>query len=71
MRTVTKKDLIDLGYSNYYADKIFKKCKEQLVKDGFLFYKNSKIKRIPVSTIEKVLNISWEDYRNEKSSKRI
>lgn len=71
MKTITKRDLVDLGYSHYYADLIFKKCKEQLVKDGYGFYKNSRIKRIPVSTIEKVLNISWEDYENEKSRKRL
>ncbi|WP_438782222.1 DUF3173 family protein [Enterococcus sp. DIV0187] len=61
MRTATKQDLIGLGYSHYYSNKIFKMCKEQLIKDGFDFYKNSKIKRIPISTIEKVLSISWEE----------
>lgn len=71
MNTITKKDLMDLGYSAYYASKIFKKCKEQLVIDGYVFYKNSKIKRIPVSTIEKVLNISWEEHCNETNFERL
>lgn len=71
MNTITKKDLMDIGYSYYYANKIFKKCKEQLVIDGYVFYKNSKIKRMPVSTIEKVLNISWEEHHNETNSKRL
>lgn len=61
MRTATKKDLVSLGYSHYYADLIFKKCKKQLVNEGYGFYKNNRIKRIPISTIEEVLNISWKD----------
>ncbi|MBO0458159.1 DUF3173 family protein [Enterococcus hulanensis] len=61
MKTVTKKDLMRIGYSRYYSDKIFKMCKEQLVKEGFDFYKNKRIKRLPVSAIEKILSISWEE----------
>ncbi|HAQ2082434.1 TPA: DUF3173 domain-containing protein, partial [Enterococcus faecium] len=28
MKTATRKDLINLGFSQYYANKIFKECKE-------------------------------------------
>lgn len=61
MKTVTRKDLINLGYSQYYADKIFKECKALLISNGYSFYQNSKIKRIPVNVIEEVLHIFWED----------
>lgn len=61
MKTATRNDLIELGFSQYYADKIFKECKKLLVQRGYSFYRNTKIKRIPISTIEEVLNISWED----------
>lgn len=61
MKTANRQDIIDLGFSQYYADKIFKECKNLLVKKGYFFYRNSKIKRIPVSIIEEVLHISWED----------
>lgn len=66
MVTATRADLIKLGFSCYYAEKIFRKCKENLVKAGFEFYKNDRIKRIPVSSIEAVLNISLEELNNEK-----
>lgn len=61
MKTATRKDIAKLGFSNYYADKIFKECKLLLIQKGFTFYKHSKIKRIPISIIEEVLHISWEE----------
>ncbi len=61
MKTATRKDLINLGFSQYYANKIFKECKELLVEKGYFFYRNSKIKRIPISILEEVLHISWEE----------
>ncbi|WP_422698841.1 DUF3173 domain-containing protein [Enterococcus durans] len=61
MKTVTRQDIVNLGFSQYYADKIFKECKILLIKKGYSFYLNSKIKRIPVSILEEVLHISWEE----------
>lgn len=61
MKTVTRKDIIDLGFSQYYSDKIFKECKRLLVKKGYSFYCNSKIKRVPVSILEEVLCIFLEE----------
>ncbi|MFW8665028.1 DUF3173 domain-containing protein [Enterococcus entomosocium] len=61
MKTITRQDLIKMGFSQYYADKIFKECKDLLIANGYSFYRNNKIKRIPVSVIEEVLNISWKD----------
>lgn len=61
MKTATRKDIVNLGFSQYYADKIFKECKALLIKRGYTFYEQSKIKRIPISVIEEVLHISWEE----------
>ena len=61
MKTVTRQDIVNLGFSQYYADKIFKECKILLIKKGYSFYPNSKIKRKPVSILEEVLHISWEE----------
>ena len=61
MKTATRQDIIKLGFSQYYADKIFKECKTLLITKWYSFYKNKKIKRIPVSIIEEVLHISWEE----------
>ena len=60
MKTATRQDIIKLGFSQYYADKIFKECKTLLITKGYSFTK-IKIKRIPVSIIEEVLHISWEE----------
>lgn len=64
METITKNDLIAKGYSEYYASKIVRQAKQLLVERGYTFYKNSRIRRIPVSVIEEVLNVSWEDTSN-------
>ena len=64
MKTITKNDLMAKGYSEYYASKIVKQAKQILVEQGYIFYENSRIRRIPVSVIEEVLNVSWEDTSN-------
>ncbi|HFQ4537855.1 TPA: DUF3173 family protein [Enterococcus faecium] len=51
MKTATRKDLIEIGFSQYYADKIFKECKKLLVQRGYSFYRNTKIKRISINYI--------------------
>lgn len=61
MKTATRRDIIELGFSQYYADKIFKECKKLLVNEGYSFYLNNKIKRIPISAIEEVLHISLKE----------
>lgn len=61
MKTVTRKDIVNLGYSKYYADKIFNAGKKLLVKKGYTFYNNIRIKRIPVSAVEEILRISLEE----------
>lgn len=61
MKTATRQDIIKLGFSRYYADKIFKECKVLLITKGYSFYRNKKIKRIPISAIEELLHISWKE----------
>lgn len=54
-KIMTKIDLIQLGYSEYMAKKIITKAKKLLIKEGFDYYKNRKIGKVPTQTIEKII----------------
>lgn len=51
---------MNLGYSNYSACKIIREAKKLLVKEGFDYYKNPRVGKVPADTVEKVLGISFE-----------
>lgn len=60
-QTITKKELILLGYSNYFASEILRKAKTSLVEQGYTFYKSKKVNRVPINAIEGVLGYSLHD----------
>lgn len=57
-KLISKKELIDVGYSAYSASKIIREAKELLVKEGFIYYKNRRVGKVPTTTVEKILGIS-------------
>ncbi|ODJ55090.1 hypothetical protein BFR38_09635 [Brochothrix thermosphacta] len=56
--TVTKHDLIKQGYGKCSAESIIKQAKAKMVKDGFDYYDNKRLGRVPVTAIEDILGIS-------------
>lgn len=54
-KLITKKELVQLGFSEYASASLIFKAKENLVKEGFDYYKNPRIGRVPTETIEKIL----------------
>lgn len=52
---ITKKELMDLGYSEYVAKTIIAKAKKILVQEGFNFYQNRRIGKVPTKTVEKII----------------
>ena len=57
MITVTKRDLIELGYG---AD-IIKKAKELMVEKGHTYYQSRKLDRVPKEAVEELLGITLPD----------
>lgn len=53
--TVTKKDLIAKGYSEYRSIGIIREAKALLVQQGCHYYRNSRIGRVPAEAVEAVL----------------
>lgn len=61
MITVTKKDLIELGYGTSFSADIIKKAKELMITRGHSYYESRKLDRVPRETVEEILGINFSD----------
>ncbi|WP_207871851.1 hypothetical protein DOK78_002620 [Enterococcus sp. DIV2402] len=55
--TITKHDLIELGYGHCTAEDLIKRAKALMVHKGFSYYENARLGRVPVKAIEEILGI--------------
>ncbi|MEG2326404.1 MAG: DUF3173 domain-containing protein [Enterococcus sp.] len=62
--TLTKKDLITLGYPNYTSENIIRQAKLIMVKKGYPFYNNKRLGRVPADVVESILGITLEMENN-------
>ena len=53
MITVTKKDLVALGYGNSFSADIIKQAKELMISKGHTYYQSRKLDRVPREVVEK------------------
>ncbi|KAA9612735.1 DUF3173 domain-containing protein [Listeria monocytogenes] len=61
MITVTKQDLIKLGYGNSFSADIIKKAKELMISKGHTYYQSRKLDRVPREAVEELLGITFSD----------
>jgi len=61
MVTVTKQDLIKLGYGNSFSADIIKKAKELMISKGHTYYQSRKLDRDPREAVEELLGIKFSD----------
>lgn len=61
MPTVTKKDLVELGYGNSFSADIIKKAKELMITKGHTYYQSRKLDRVPREAVEEILGIKFSD----------
>ncbi|EJD5807327.1 DUF3173 domain-containing protein [Listeria seeligeri] len=61
MVTVTKQDLINLGYGNSFSADIIKKAKELMISKGHTYYQSRKLDRVPCEAVEELLGIRFID----------
>lgn len=53
---VTKNDIMELtGYTESQAQKLIRVAKARLVADGFDWYNNKRVGRVPIKTVELIL----------------
>lgn len=58
MITVTKKDLIELGYGSSFATDIIRQAKQLMIDKGHSYYQSRKLDRVPVTAVEEILGIT-------------
>ncbi|MDT2477460.1 DUF3173 domain-containing protein [Enterococcus avium] len=59
MITVTKKDLVALGYGNSFSADIIKQAKERMISKGHTYYQSRKLDRVPREAVEELLGIHF------------
>ncbi|MFS0660908.1 DUF3173 domain-containing protein [Niallia alba] len=58
MQTITKQELIDLGFGPSQSADIIRKAKYVMLNRGFTYYSSRRLGRVPVSAVEEILGFS-------------
>ncbi len=58
MITITKKDLVSLGYGPSFAASIIRESKKLMIEKGHIYYESKKLDRVPKEAVEKLLGIT-------------
>lgn len=61
MITVTKKNLIALGYGTSFSADIIRKAKTLMIEKGHTYYQSRKLDRVPKEAVEELLGITLSD----------
>lgn len=61
MVTVTKKDLIELGYGTSFAADIIRETKKLMISRGHTYYQSRKLDRVPREAVEELLGIKFTE----------
>lgn len=61
MITVTKKDLIELGYGTSFAADIIRESKKLMIAKGYTYYQSRKLDRVPKEAVEELLGITLSE----------
>ena len=62
--TVTKSDLIALGYGTSFAANIIRVAKKLMISKGHTYYQYRKLDRVPKEAVEEILGITIPDRQN-------
>ena len=64
MLTITKDELVKLGFGEYESKDVIQRAKKMLVEQGYEFYGSPKRGRVPVSAVEKIIGFNpFDDER--------
>ena len=64
MVTVTKSDLIALGYGTSFAANIIREAQKLMISKGHTYYQSRKLDRVPKEAVEEILGITIPDRQN-------
>ena len=57
MVTITKKDLMKLGYGPSFSTDIIREAKKLMISKGHTYYQSKKLDRVPKEAVEELLRI--------------
>ncbi|WP_416829641.1 DUF3173 domain-containing protein [Ectobacillus polymachus] len=60
MITLTKNELIDLGFGPSQSSDIIRKAKCLMVNNGYSYYSSKRLGRVPVAAVEEILGFHIE-----------
>lgn len=63
-KTVSKQDLIKLGYKDHTARNLICQAKKIMVKRGYTFYDNKRLGRVPTEVVESIIGVKLHDEVN-------
>lgn len=63
--TICKDDLISLGYKPHTATQIIRQAKTIMVQQGYAFYNNKRLGRVPKVVVEDILGISLQNIEKQ------
>lgn len=66
--TISKKDLVELGYGTSYSADIIKKSKALMIEKGYTYYRSRKLDRVPREAVEELLGIKFPEEATLKES---
>ncbi|MGL5254536.1 MAG: DUF3173 domain-containing protein [Brevinema sp.] len=69
MLTLTKKDLVALGYGASFSADIIRQAKHLMASKGYTFYVSRKLGRVPVEAVEEILGVKFNAKDLEKLNK--
>ncbi|MDK1733317.1 DUF3173 domain-containing protein [Dellaglioa algida] len=59
MLSIGKEEIMEqTGYSPAVAGRIIRECKQKLVAEGYKFYANKRLSRVPLDTVNHMLGIT-------------
>ncbi|HBM4506151.1 TPA: DUF3173 domain-containing protein [Listeria monocytogenes] len=58
--TITKDDLVKIGYPNHTAIMIIRQAKQIMIQQGYPFYNNKRLGRVPKETVKSILGCELE-----------
>jgi hypothetical protein len=56
--TISKKDLMALGYKEHTAADVIRQAKQNMVQQGYPFYNNRRLGIVPRNVVESILGIN-------------
>ena len=66
--TITKNELIELGFGVSQSADIIRKAKKLMVNKGYCYYNNRRLGRVPLKAVEEILGLKIDLQRSVQNA---